>query len=81
MKKIENKVMLLKGVLRFMTMKEERIFRHVIARMESVRHKDVEILSKVEVEGKKSKVVARIKWFKNGYLFEGGKVVEGWRIL
>ena len=64
-----------------MTETEKKRLRNVLAKFEQARHCNVEVLSKKELEDGKSEVIAKIRGFKHGYLFQGDVVRLSWSVI
>lgn len=64
-----------------MTMTEEKKLRHALARFETTRHSSVTIVSAETLENGNKKVFAKIRGFKQGYIFQGDKITSSWRCI
>ncbi len=63
-----------------MTMTESRRLRHLIARFEQTLHAYIEIISCEEIGNGQRQVIASLKSFKYGYLFQGDCIKKSWRV-
>ena len=64
-----------------MTEKEEKRFRHILARFESVKHSAVEVLCAEVPHNGKRRVFAKVNGFQYGYLFQDEHVIDSWRCV
>lgn len=64
-----------------MTLEEYRKLRHLIARFEQTLHSYIGIISSENLDNGQRKVIATVKCFKYGYLFQGDGIVKSWRVV